>query len=124
MGEDEVDGWKRRVVNLVTEVEELMMIMMMIMVITMIMMMMVMMIMMRVKMVMMVVTEVEEGGKVLGPLASKLVQDFHTGLEIQVHTYILLTLNLYKFILSMHRNFTMRCFLVKHWLPRLSCLTR
>ena len=84
-----MDGWKRRVVNLVTEVEELMMIMMMIMVITMIMMMMVMMIMIRVKMVMMVVTEVEEGGKVLGPLASKLVQDFHTGLEIQVHINIL-----------------------------------
>ena len=107
MGEDEVDGWKRRVVNLVTEVEELMVMVMMV----------------KKKMMMMInlVTKVEEGegGKVLGPLASKLVQDFHTGLEIQVHTYILLALNLYKFILSMHRNFTMRCFLVKHWLPRL-----
>ena len=72
---------------------------------------------------MMLVTKVEEaeGGKVLGPLASKLVQDFHTGLEIQVHTNILLA---FKSMLSTHRNFTMRCFLVKHRMPHLSSLTR
>ena len=84
MGEAEVDGWKRRVVKLVTEVEELVVVMVMVMVKKKMMLMM-MMIMVN------LVTKVEEGegGKVLGPLASKLVQDFHTGLEIQVHTNIL-----------------------------------
>ena len=81
MGEDEVDGWKRRVVTLVTEVSLLMMLMMMVVVMIMMIMMMVMMM-----IVVSLAPKVEEGegGKVLGPLASKLVQDFHTGLEIQV----------------------------------------
>ena len=91
MGEDEVDGWKRRVVNLVTEVEGLMMMVMMVMKTMMMVMVKKKMMMMMMMMMVNLVTKVEEGegGKVLGPLASKLVQDFHTGLEIQVHTNIL-----------------------------------
>ena len=89
MGEDEVDGWKRRVVNLVTEVEGLMVMVMMVILMKTMMMVTVM---VRKNMMMMVnlMNKVEEGegGKVLGPLASKLVQDFHTGLEIQVHVRI------------------------------------
>ena len=47
------------------------------------------------------VTEVEEGGGGNLPLATKLVQDFHTGLEIQVyfHSYIK-----YAFEMILHEN--------------------
>ena len=50
------------------------------------------------------VTEVEEGGGgnlPLGPLATKLVQDFHTGLEIQVYFHYYIE---YDFEMILHEN--------------------
>ena len=64
----------------------------------------------------------DEGkGKVLGPLASKLVKDFHTGLEIQVGPYISQSL----VIINLHRSFMTKCLLVQKWLlPRILALPR
>ena len=56
----------------------------------------------------------DEGkGKALGPLASKLVKDFHTGLEIQVGSYISQSV----VIINLHRSFMTKCLLVQKWLP-------
>ena len=47
------------------------------------------------------VTEVEEGGGGNLPLATKLVQDFHTGLEIQVYFHYYIE---YDFEMILHEN--------------------
>ena len=63
----------------------------------------------------------DEGkGKALGPLASKLVKDFHTGLEIQVGSYISQSV----VIIILHRSFMTKCLLVQKWLPRILALAR